>query len=847
MSAPPSRDDLASMYLDQLEFDPYPVQEEALLAWYTHKEGVLVCAPTGTGKTIIAEAALFEALHTGKRAYYTTPLIALTEQKFREMQQAAVRWGFSADDVGLVTGNRRVNPDARILVVVAEILLNRLLHPGEFGFDDVSAVVMDEFHSFNDPERGAVWELTLAMLPKDIRLLLLSATVGNAVDFLIWLKQSHGRTVQLIQSTDRKVPLDFHWVGDKLLNEHLEDMAEGTEETKRTPTLLFCFNRSECWSVAEQLKGKSMLRDGQKGPLQEAVNQWAWSGGAGPKLKAILMRGVGVHHAGMLPKYRRRVEELFQQKLLSVCVCTETLAAGINLPARSVVLTTLMKGPPGKKKLVDPSSAHQMFGRAGRPQFDDRGYVFCMAHEDDVRLARWQEQYDQIPEDTKDPNLIRAKKRLKKKRPKRSDTIQYWNEAQFQKLITSPPGKLASRGVLPWRLLAYLLEISPEVERLRKFVDRRMMDPKQLASAQKRLTRMLITLWSANCIDLDPAPPDLERGPRLAPPVGVSDEQRATLVVEEFGGDLLEDQASPGRQSGDASNEDATPDPAPNEPQLGAFGALLQEALSTGESSSTAKPQAAKASPGRQSGDDRESPDDTDEREEYLPVTATPTDDLAKLLQFRSVNPLYGLYLIDQLAIADEVERIQALESVLEIPGSIFRDVRAPGPDELPPGPLATTWLDPLLIERGLATAAEIDPDQLDEDNYGRQQSWGLLLGDKLRRVFDSEYPGISPLQTSPVWVAGDLLRLGGDFQKLVTSRDMTKQEGLLFRHLLRFILLCGEFSSLCPPGEDAGAWRSWLREIADRITAACRTVDPESTDKSLESMSQADPLTSEG
>ena len=161
----PTRDELASRYLDQLPFEPYPVQEEALLAWFTAAEGVLVCAPTGMGKTLIAEAALFEALCTRRVAYYTTPLIALTEQKFREMQDAAVRWGFSAEDVGLVTGNRRVNPEATVLVVVAEILLNRLLHPEAFDFSNVSAVVMDEFHSFNDPERGVVWELSLGLLP----------------------------------------------------------------------------------------------------------------------------------------------------------------------------------------------------------------------------------------------------------------------------------------------------------------------------------------------------------------------------------------------------------------------------------------------------------------------------------------------------------------------------------------------------------------------------------------------------------------------------------------------------------------------------------------------------------
>src|SRR3989442_7468943 len=154
---PTTRDQLAEQYLNQLPYAPYPVQEDALLAWFTVEQGVLVCAPTGTGKTLIAQAALFEALHTGSTAYYTTPLIALTEQKFFEMQNSAVRWGFRPEDVGLVTGNRRVNPEARVLVVVAEILLNRLLHrtdsagshethAGGFDFSHVSAVVMDEVH-----------------------------------------------------------------------------------------------------------------------------------------------------------------------------------------------------------------------------------------------------------------------------------------------------------------------------------------------------------------------------------------------------------------------------------------------------------------------------------------------------------------------------------------------------------------------------------------------------------------------------------------------------------------------------------------------------------------------------
>src|SRR5262249_19584158 len=151
---------------------------------------------------------LFEALNTGSTAYYTTPLIALTEQKFREMQESAVKWGFSAEEVGLVTGNRRVNPGARVLIVVAEILLNRLLHAGAagdplaetFDFSKVGAVVMDEFHNFAEPQRGIVWELALGLLPAHARLLLLSATVGNAPEFLSWLNRSHGRKLDLVES-----------------------------------------------------------------------------------------------------------------------------------------------------------------------------------------------------------------------------------------------------------------------------------------------------------------------------------------------------------------------------------------------------------------------------------------------------------------------------------------------------------------------------------------------------------------------------------------------------------------------------------------------------------------------
>jgi superfamily II DNA/RNA helicase len=748
MSTPPTRSELADRYLAQLPYTPYPVQEDALLAWFTGDKGVLVCAPTGTGKTLIAQAALFEALHTGKVAYYTTPLIALTEQKFQEMQAAAVRWGFQAEDVGLVTGNRRVNPQARVLVVVAEILLNRLLNQAEFDFSNVSAVVMDEFHSFADPERGIVWELSLSLLPPHIRLLLLSATVGNALEFLNWLERAHGRKVELVESKERKVPLTYRWVPDQFLGEHLVEMAKGDEQTRTTPALVFCFNRDECWSIGEQLKGLRLLDDTQRKLLNNAVDRHDWTQGAGTKLVQLLRRGVGVHHAGLLPKYRRVVEELFERKLLAVCMCTETLASGINLPARSVVLASLVKGPPGKQKLIDPSAAHQIFGRAGRPQYDKQGFVYVLAHEDDVKILRWKEKYDQIPEDTRDPALIRAKKDLKRKKPSRRETITYWTEGQFDRLRAAPPGKLYSKGPIPWRLLAYLLKLSPEVERVRKVLRKRLMDEPRIKASEKVLESMLLTLAAGGYVTLAPEPPKKPEG-------------------------------------------EAKPD-QPAEP--------------------------------------------------YAAVLATATPALDRLLVFRSVHPLYGAYLIEQLGVADENERLQAMESVLEMPRPILRYVRPPRLEDMPAGPLARERLDPELIKRGLVNAHVLEPpDEEEEFDPFKEREYPPTLAEKLRLYFDALYPEVMDVNTLSVWAAGELLRFGGNFNLYVKSRDLIKQEGIIFRHLLRLILLCGEFAQVSPPETTETAWQWWLRDLSDRLTAACRAVDPASTDEIIQQAHAAD------
>ena len=834
-----SRDDLAEKYLAQLPYPPYPLQEEAMLTWFTTEQGVLVCAPTGTGKTLIAEAALFEALHTGKTAYYTTPLIALTDQKFQELQAAAVRWGFKPDDVGLVTGNRRVNPDAKVLVVVAEILLNRLLHAEAFDFTDVIAVVMDEFHSFADPERGIVWELSLGMLPKHTRLLLLSATVGNAVDFTLWMQRAHGRLLDLVQGTERRVPLSHQWIPDMLLNEHLEWMASGDDESRRTPALIFCFNRDECWDVAEQLKGKSMLSDGQQKRLIAALENYDLSRGAGTKLKAMLMRGVGVHHAGLLPRYKRVVEELFQQKLLSVVVCTETLSAGMNLPARSVVLTALMKGPPGKKKIIEPSVAHQIFGRAGRPQFDKEGFVYALAHEDDVKILRWKEKYDQIPEDTKDPLLIRAKKAMKKKMPTRRTTEQYWSHEQFEKLKTAPPGKLSSQGPLPWRLLAYLLRISPDVIRLRDFVGKRLLDGKNVAAAQKELDNRLLSLWAGGYVTLEPEPPKRENVVAETlnlPPVAVVEGTGLQIPASDVATTPLS-RAPEGSQWNQAFALGIASQAAPS--FVVQKPASHRDELGGGNDKRSSKTSSAAKLLIKQAGEQGKVVA-TDARPEdaYRAERAIPTERLEQLLTFRSVNPIYGMFLIEHLGKANREERIQAFESVLEIARSAAKYFRVPRPDFLPFGPLALEVLHPELLSRGLATNAELGAAKEEDEDH---KAWDedrprvLTLAEKLRLLFQAEFPDVTDIPMQPCWAVGELIRFGGNFGNLVSAKQAVRQEGVLFRHLLRFVLLLEEFMPHCPPGMDQQAWSDELRELSNLVTESCREVDPQSTDQMLE------------
>ena len=448
----------------------------------------------------------------------------------------------------------------------------------------------------------------------------------------------------------------------------------------------------------------------------------------------------------------------------------------------------ILAGKPGEMKVIDASTAHQIFGRAGRPQFDTRGYVFALAHEDDVKILRAKEKLDQIPEDTKDPNLLRMRKELKRKMPVRRSTEQYWTEQQWDKLRAAPPLKLASRGPIPWRLLAYMLDASPEVEPIRSLVGKRLMESGRMVGAQKQLDEMLLTLWAGGYVRLEPPPP--------AEGLELEDRAREKSLPESAASKSPQDEVPKASRILDLRPASQVPRPSPHpQPPL------------------------------------------------YKPLYAHPTEELPKLLRLRGINPLYGVYLVNQLGIASREERLQAFESVLDMPGAVARQVRVPNYEEMPPGPLATTRLDVELLHLGLATPEQLGAQPAEEEEPGgparremfAEKVWPLTLAEKLRLLFDATFPGVHSLFTTPVWAAGEVLEFGGNFNKYITSRGLQKQEGIIFRHLLRLILLLKEFQQFTPPDCPAEEWLAELREIADRLIDCCRRVDPQSTDKVLE------------
>ena len=246
------------------------------------------------------------------------------------------------------------------------------------------------------------------------------------------------------------------------------------------------------------------------------------------------------------------------------------------------------------------------------------------------------------------------------------------------------------------------------------------------------------------------------------------------------------------------------------------------------------------------------------ELEDYRPETAVAKNRLSRLVQLKSINPLFGVFLADHLAIADDNERIAVLESVLEVPGTVARFTRMPRIEEMPAGTLATTRLDPLLLQRGLATVEELgggekdDEEEIENKGFGRvmfdePKVWPLTIGEKCLRLFRDEYPQVDDIRVRPVWIVGELMQFDGNFDRYVVTRKLQKEEGILFRHCLRMILLLDEMANIPPDGTTVATWEDWLDDLADRLTETCRNIDPQSTDEILQNSDAAADFTIPG
>src|SRR4051812_30450273 len=349
--------------------EPYPVQEQAISTIFEGKS-VLVTVPTGTGKTLMAKAALFRALGRGERAIYTTPLRALTEEKYRELCE-----DFGDENVGFATGDYKVNREAPIQVEVAEILWNRIV--AEKHVSPAELVVMDEGHYFNDPERGYVWEQSIIGLDPRTQLVVLSATVGHPERFCHWVELTRRMPMALVDSRERKVPL-VHEYREEMMIDTVRDLAFSGD----VPAIVFVFGREQCFEVARLLKScRRFTSDEEKAKVDALCDEVLLPSGAAKELRPLLTHGIGVHHAGILPRYKQLVEQLALERLIKFVVSTETIAAGINLPARTVVFPSLRKFIKQQARVITAAEYHQMAGRAGRPQFDDRGLAITLAPE----------------------------------------------------------------------------------------------------------------------------------------------------------------------------------------------------------------------------------------------------------------------------------------------------------------------------------------------------------------------------------------------------------------------------------------------------------------------------------
>ncbi len=407
-------------WLIEAGIEPYDHQEEAILELYQGRN-VILNTPTGSGKSLVALALHFRAICQGRRSYYTVPIKALANEKFLSLCET-----FGADQVGMITGDATVNPGAPVICCTAEILANQALREGRQA--RVDEVIMDEFHYYSDHERGMAWQVPLLTLPQ-ARFLLMSATLGDTAFFEKELTALTGAETVLVKSDDRPVPLEFSYSTISL-----EDQVEELVEAGKAPVYLVHFTQLACARTAQNLLSRNFCSKDEKAAIAKVLKDADFKSPYGKEMKKVLRHGLGIHHAGLLPKYRVLVEKLAQMGLLKVICGTDTLGVGVNVPIRTVLLTQLFKYGGQSTGILAVRDFRQICGRAGRRGFDDIGYVVAQAPEYVIENLKAEAKA-----------AAKGKKsRAVKKRPPEKGFVN-WDEKTYERLRSADPEKLVSR------------------------------------------------------------------------------------------------------------------------------------------------------------------------------------------------------------------------------------------------------------------------------------------------------------------------------------------------------------------------------------------------------------------
>lgn len=417
--------------LEERGLELYPAQEEAVLG-ITLGSNVILATPTGTGKSLVAIGAHFIAVAEGRRTIYTAPIKALVSEKFFDLVEV-----FGADRVGMVTGDASINADAPILCCTAEILANLAIRDKNVDNAEaggITQVIMDEFHYYADPERGWAWQVPL-LLMHDAQFLLMSATLGDVTELAADLSDATGRDTALVTGVERPVPLDFRY---EVAPAH--EVVEQLIADRETPAYLVHFNQSHAVEQAQALASIKIVDRAGRDEIAAAIGDFRFSTGFGTTLSRLVRSGIGVHHAGMLPRYRRLVEQLAQRGLLRVICGTDTLGVGINVPIRTVVITALTKFDGEKMRRLSAREFHQIAGRAGRAGYDTEGDVVALAPEHEIENAK---AVAKAAAKANDGKGGKKAKPVKKKSPPQGFVA--WSEQTFEKIIASEPEPLVSR------------------------------------------------------------------------------------------------------------------------------------------------------------------------------------------------------------------------------------------------------------------------------------------------------------------------------------------------------------------------------------------------------------------